>query len=383
MPQAIPGDVQLMNKNKPSSGDQVAPTLRDIAQRSGLSKTTVSRVLSGNFSENNQATIDHVLDVARSMGYDSSRHHAARRLAMSKYGQTVLSRVLGLLFSANLGPTRYFSRVYKGISQVALEEHYGILTDHHYTGWRGTLPEAYRRGDVDGIVVLEQAAWINEACLKLRSDLGFGNRPIVGLIDPIHGCSAVYADNFNASHSAASHLLDLGHRNVFSFVSPDGFYTSVQRASGFRAAFVDRGLDPEKHLIHYVPERPNASPLQQEDFTKDRLRRTLALHPNVTAIWCPNDLIAVQVWRALRQMALRVPEDLSLVGFDDTDEVWDIDGNNILTTVRLPLEEIGRQGAELAIRRIMREETEDRDIILPSSLIVRGSTGPPRRHPLG
>jgi DNA-binding LacI/PurR family transcriptional regulator len=100
----------------------------------------------------------------------------------------------------------------------------------------------------------------------------------------------------------------------------------------------------------------------------------------VTAVISRQDEQAVHLHNTLVSAGFRVPEDISLVGSDDTHVIIGDAKENILTTVRLPLVEIGREGANLLIHRVLGEEPEDRDVILPVELIVRGSTAPPRKR---
>ena len=109
-----------------------------------------------------------------------------------------------------------------------------------------------------------------------------------------------------------------------------------------------------------------------------RLRGYLEEHPAVTAILPLNDSNAIHCWRVLQDAGYRIPEDISIIGFDDTDPLPDSNGNNLLTSVHLPLEEIGRETIRLLIRQIESRQMEQVEICLPVTLRVRNSTGPAR-----
>ena len=206
--------------------------------------------------------------------------------------------------------------------------------------------------------------------LRLNSDLAA--LPIVTITDQFPACSAVLVDDYRTGYLAAAHLLDLGHRDLLCFVSKRYVNTIIQqRMAGYRQAFIDHRLDPEVHL-HIAP-KDGSDPRGPDAFLADILRA----QPKVTAILCPNDYEGVFFAYALKRLGYRIPEDLSLVGVDDSDALPDSRGVNILTTVRLPLVELGAESAQLLMSRIKGVVASDTVKTLPVSLVVRGTTCPP------
>ncbi|HEY3416123.1 MAG TPA: substrate-binding domain-containing protein, partial [Armatimonadota bacterium] len=109
------------------------------------------------------------------------------------------------------------------------------------------------------------------------------------------------------------------------------------------------------------------------------LQAVLARHPEATAVLARNDYGAVQIWRALMQDGRKLPRDFSVVGFDDAFPIYDTQQQNILTTVRIPLEEVGREAARLILRLVEGgQEQGDERIVLPAELLVRSSTAAPK-----
>ena len=100
-------------------------------------------------------------------------------------------------------------------------------------------------------------------------------------------------------------------------------------------------------------------------------------HPEITAVLAMNDASALRAWALLEREGIRVPRDVSIVGFDDTDPKLDADGRNLLTTVRLPLEELGREAARQLVGAITGRTKREEPVILPTELVVRGSTAVP------
>jgi LacI family transcriptional regulator len=363
---------QLQSPGKP-------PTTYDIAARCGVNQSTVSRALQGG-SGVGKDTIERILAVATEMGYDPMNYQEARRLISRRYGTTALSYLISAFFyHPGFSQSTYFARMFQGVLDAVSETDFEIVTSDYVRSKisdnRYDLPPVFRRGDIDGVLVMTQDAhW--QPCRKLMEGMaGQRCRPAVGLVEPITGCSAVYPDNLDAGYRAASHLLELGHRRIMAFYTGMEGERSVQgaRQAGIRKAFSERGLDIAQHLT-IAGAIPHAG-----DEISEMFRYGLKINPDVTAIMAANDFEAQTLYRTIVELGLSVPGDLSLVSFDDTDAIADGRGNNILTTVRLPLHEIGVEGTRLVIRKIMGVVTDEQDVVLPVDLIVRGSTASPRK----
>jgi LacI family transcriptional regulator len=353
-------------------------TLKDIADRCGVTKMTVSRALRGDTANTSEATIELVQRVARDMGYDPSHHAAARRLALSKTGQQVLNRVIGLLFfHKGFVGTNYFNSLFHGILDAMLEEDYQVQTaDTWNLIQTGVLPVTYRKGDLDGALTIATGGYEWDATFQLlRNEIGFRNRPIVDLVSHVNDCSAVYGDHLQAGYLTMKHLLDLGHRHVmipFAY-SPSATNVHGLRASGYEKAYQEINLDPLEYL------RPSFWNTNDYEQSRKRLVIEIQRHKEVTALIARNDWEAEMMYTALTSAGIRIPEDISFISYDDTNQILNSAKDNILTTVRLPLYDIGFHGAKLLVRRIHGDEPEDRDIVLPVELIVRSSTAPPSR----
>jgi LacI family transcriptional regulator len=272
----------------------------------------------------------------------------------------------------------YFMRFLEGVMLGASQNEFEVqLTDWFRAETKKTLPVAYRSGEIDGALVSEPSLRFTTIQGLLREEPGFANRPIVGLVDHMQDCSGVYADNFSAGWLAMTHLLDLGHRNILHFVDeyqPPTDVHGLRRAARIQAMY-GRGMDPQKQLYYYDWEFGE----EHKDTASRKLIDYLKTHPEITAIIGQHDVQIGYIYKALIHEGYKVPQDISLVGSDDAEAIIE-HGENILTTIRLPLVEIGQQATQLLIRRIMGEETEDRDIVLPVELIVRGTTAPPKTY---
>jgi LacI family transcriptional regulator len=365
---------------KKTNGDNAPgnyPTLQDIAERCGVSRATASRALRNVSGEQSPETANRIAAVAREMGYDPMRFSVARKLISLRYGKRSLNYIVGFFFyHGGFAGSNYLSRIQQGVISAISQTEFEILTSDFSDREREyefVMTHPYRSGIVDGALVVEQDPIWRTAYNLLRGEPNFGSRPLVGLVSHLEGCSGVFADNFSAGYLSLSHLLQLGHRNILCLqeLQAVGHGTLSQRTRGYIRACQEAGLEFDSVV------RSSLLNSRSPEERGAELAAYLRQNPKVTAIISGNDQMSVELHRAMVREGFRVPEDISLISYDDTDAVTDGCGNNILTTVRLPLNAIGKQGAEMLIRRILGEEQEDRDIILPVELVVRASTAPP------
>ena len=349
--------------------------LQEIAEHCGLSRIAVSYALRGDRANVSQETITRVQRAARKLGYDPSAAHAARRLRYQRTPGHVVNHLTAAFYPHTNLHEHYWASILEGLQYGFFENRFGMLSCAVWpqAGDIGAqLPELFRRGDVDGAVIFPTEQYRENLVKALRAEPGFGARPIVTLLETLPGCSSVQVDDNQAGYLAARHLLDLGHRHLMTFASPR--YTSpivTNRIAGQRRAYAERGLNSD-HFLHTVNWLWDPEP-----GIRAALEHALADFPRVTGILCPNDGFGVQLVPVLRHLGRRIPDDISLIGVDDSEALPDAGGENRWTTVRLPLREVGRAGAELLLARVTggAEGTEDR--VLPPELVVRGSTGPP------
>ena len=371
-----------------SAGKSV--TLQDIANRCGVSKWTVSAALNG-YSRVSQETIDRVKRMAAEMGYDPTEHLAARRLALHKHGRAVINNLIALLLPAYFHHGNdYIMLMFRGILDVLTAQRFGLLMAYHSGSFHElTLPPGITRGDVDGVITFGDLA--GDAPGVLRNHAATRSLPVLSLITRVPGGSSVLANYAQGGYLATRHLLELGHRQLLVF-HPAGQEMALDeptaRAGGVLLALRERGLEPARCLHGLLPSPRWYDPQSlceliqglispEERAARRLLLSYLAEHPEVTAIFAHNDPGAIHTWYTLRAAGYRVPEDISLIGFDDTDPLLDADGRNCLTTIRTPLLEIGHEAAKLMIHRVTGQQPAEKDIILDTELIVRATTAPP------
>ncbi len=178
--------------------------------------------------------------------------------------------------------------------------------------------------------------------------------------------TAIQATNVQGAYSAVQHLAELGHTRIATICGPMDLACSQDRLAGYRAALADHGIPYAEELV------VGGDFLEQSGVEGGGRLLDLAKPP--TAIFTVSDLMGFGVLRAAQTRGLRVPDDLSVVGFDDIDESALIMPG--LTTVRQPLAEMGRVATRLLVERIEKPETAPQRIELPTELVIRGTTAP-------
>jgi DNA-binding LacI/PurR family transcriptional regulator len=337
-----------------------APVMADVARLAGVSHQTVSRVLHDHPNVR-PATRDRVLAAVRELGYRPNA--AARTLATRR------TRTLGVIsFNTTLyGP----ACMLYGIEQAARQHEYFVTVAAVGTLDRRSVLDAVDRlrdQGVEGIVVIAPQTSAIAALANVPSDV-----PLVAVGCGTHtALASVAVDNEAGAELATNYLLDLGHRTVHHLVGPRSWLDAQEREAGWRGTLEKRGAA--------VPE-----PLAGVDWTARtgyELGRRIAAEPDVTAVFCANDHMALGLLRALQQAGLRVPEDISVVGFDDMPETEYFGPS--LTSVRQDFDELGRRALRLLIEIVGDPDAgsqvadETHHIVIPPTLVVRTSATRPR-----
>jgi LacI family transcriptional regulator len=319
-----------------------------------LALSTVSNALSGK-NYVGDATRLKVQDTAVRLGYRPSA--VARALRMQR------SFAIGVLANDIANPA--FPAFVRGIEDVALRENSTLLlcnTDGLIDRQIAQMRTLHDRR-VDGMVLISQFSGEPE----IRELLG-GGMPFVLLQrrSDIFDDDYVGADNAAGMTAAIQHLVDHGHRRIGFIRGPAESSTAMERLAVFRESVPAFGLDADPDLVFpgdYSTESGGAA-----------LRRFMALRRPPTAIMASNDLNALGVFDAAAEQGRSIPEDLSVIGFDDI-PIASL-ARIALTTVHLPKRDMGAAAAELLMTRIKGEAPAVRRVIAPTRLVIRNSTGP-------
>lgn len=338
--------------------DRTALRLQDVAEAAGVSMATASRSLSGAPGVS-ESVAERVRGVARDMGYVANIH--ARSLAGGA------SRTVGLVVHEIGDP--YFSEIASGVLRVGSRQ--GLMVQICHTGRDPQQELAQLRmliaNRVDTIIVAGSGFVDASMQAAARADLQAFRRAggRVAVIGRHHlGVDAVLPDNADGARAVAGHLLELGHRRIAVATGSRILTTVADRLAGVAAAFDAAGLDF------------SGVPVVEAEFTraggKVAAERILAEHPDVTAMLAVNDDMAIGILSVLRARGVAVPAEVSITGFDDVAVAGDLSPS--LTTVRLPMAEMGEQALLLALKE---PGARPRRRPVGAELVVRGSTSRP------
>ncbi|HEX2950014.1 MAG TPA: LacI family DNA-binding transcriptional regulator [Armatimonadota bacterium] len=361
-------------------------TLKMISAECGLPVSTVSAALRGDRQNVGQATIERVREIAETMGYDPAASLSARRLQARASNTRVANDAVAVFIPPTFHYEQFFWRIFSGLFPVLNDNDYAVTVlatfkrNAQGIPWnRDDVPAIIRRGEIDGALVATIPESFAPLLAKLLEAPGFRSRPLVAIAYEQPGCLSVVADEFTGGYQAIHHLIELGHRHILAFLgdtSVNTYHAGTMRLRGMRQAVQECAADNTVNLIvppYLFPAVPG---------WQSQLPEYLDRYPEITAVLAVNDEDASHMRDLLIARGVRVPEDFSLMGFDDTYSCRDIDGEPWLTTVHMPLEEIGRTAAEQLLQ-LLRQDTlpSEQPIILPTQLVVRRSTAPPPACP--
>lgn len=331
------------------------PTIIDVARESGVSYSTVSRALTG-YAFVKPSTRDKVLRAAEKLGYVPNQQ--ARSLAGGR------SNLIGVLVP-NLG-NGYISEIIRGVDEQLAESNYNLIlyTTHRHRGKESSYVATIMNGAADGlllVVPLTSTTYLD----TLRKQ----NFPYV-LIDQLDRqdkSAIVRATNWQGAYDATSYLIQLGHRRIGIITGLMELTSATERLDGYRAALND----------HQVPILDEL--ISEGDFWERggyrAAQKLLDLPQLPTAIFASNDLSAFGAMEAIRERGLRIPEDISIVGFDDIPQAPYTYPR--LTTVHQPLNQMGRTAVTMLLDLIENPGAGNQQITVTTRLIIRDSCQPP------
>ena len=326
-------------------------TIHDVAAEAGVSYGTVSRVIN-NHPHVKAGTRDRVLQAMEQLGYVVNRQ--ARSLAGGK------SNIIGVLVP-DLG-TSYIGEIMRGIDAELGLAGYDLMlyTTHRTAAKESNYVANLARGVVDGLLLVlprKPADYIG-----ILTDHKF---PFV-LIDHQgtgKACPAVGATNWQGAYHATEYLINLGHQRIGFITGSMDLGAAVDRLEGYKAALRTQHLPYEADLVY------EGDFSQPEGYTGALILLDLPTPP--TAFFASNDVMAMGVMDAVRSRGWRIPEDISIIGFDDIPQAALV--RPALTTVRQPLEQMGRVATQMLLDRLLEPDKIFNRIELPTDLIIRSS----------
>ena len=329
-------------------------TIADVARAARVHPSTVSRALNDGAALRDE-TRARVLRAARRLDYRPSA--LARSLRLQR------TLTLGMLVPDIANP--FFPPIIRGAEDTALERGYALVlcNTEDVPERETTYLRVLRERQVDGLLIAS-SRMADAVITRLRRE----RFPFVLVNRSARGAElTVTVDNRGSAAEAIAHLAALGHRRIGHIAGPQTTTTGLERAEGARAAIRRLALAEDPALW-----------IEAAAFSEEAgyaaARSLLALRERPTAIFGANDLIAIGALRAAREAGVRVPADLSLIGFNDIRQAELLEPP--LTTVRVPQYEMGATAARLLIARLQHEPMAASHVVLPAALAVRASTAP-------
>jgi DNA-binding LacI/PurR family transcriptional regulator len=331
-------------------------SIKDIARAVGVSHSTVSRALS-NSPLVNPETKARIQKLAQEMGYTPDA--AARSLVM---GQT---RTVGVVVTSIADP--FIAQVVQGIENIAYEHAYAvILASSNSDPLREmSAVEMLRSKRVDGVIVTS-----SRLGALYQDHLEHIGVPVVLLNNHSEQSGrylySVTVDNPHGGHLATQHLIELGHRRIACITGPANHSSNMGRLAGYQQALAEANIPFAPELVAPGTGTQAAGMLA--------LPKLMNLSEHPTALFCYNDMTAIGVLRAAREMGLHIPRDLAVVGFDDISFASFV--NPPLTTIAQPQFEMGQQATQMLLTLMSKtSEGQVSDILIQGKLIVRESSG--------
>jgi len=332
-------------------------TLEDIAERAGVSRSTVSRVINNQTSVSKR-THKRVMDVIEETNFYPNA--AARTLASQR------SWTLGLVLPLSVSiffTDPYYPNLTRGIAQACNQNNYtlALFLVGSKEEEENMYPRIARKGFLDGVMV-QSGHHGDQGIIGTMLDM---NIPMVVIGRPFRSDNVSYVDidNVNSAYNAVSHLVRLGRRRIATITGPFDSTVGIDRLEGYRKALVERNLPYDPNLV------------VEGDFTEPggyyAIQKILPLKPD--AIFAASDVMAMGAMRAINEAGMKIPDDIALVGFDDLP--LSSYSSVQLTTVRQPVVQSGIRVVETLIDMIENGNEKPIHTIMDTDLIIRNSCG--------
>jgi DNA-binding LacI/PurR family transcriptional regulator len=333
-------------------------TIADVAKMAKVSKSTVSRIINGNYDQNTEETVKRVLKVVEELDYKPNA--LARSLKLTK------TNIIGIILSNLQNP--FWANVLEGVEDTCHNLGYNLMIFN--SNDNAALEEEHFRSfdsrQLDGMLVNPTLKNI-ELYQKFTSN-GF---PFVALNRKIYGMdvNTITCNNMEGAKLAVNHLVATGRRKIAIFLyPPEGVSPRIERLEGYKHALTENGIDVDPSLIQIINEKKGE--------VEAAVRELLTRDNPPDAIFSTNSLMSLEVLEGINKMQKKIPVDIALVGYDET--IWSKYLNPSLTTVKQPAYEMGEMAATRLIQMIEAKKgikIEPEIVSLGPSLIIRDSCG--------
>ncbi|MBX3081878.1 MAG: LacI family DNA-binding transcriptional regulator [Anaerolineae bacterium] len=334
-----------------------APTILEVARHVGVSPTTVSRVLN-NYPHIREDVRNSVLQAIADLGYEPNR--VAQRLRATH------SRLLGMIVTDITNP--FLNTIMASIEAVFFSKGFSVLMSNTTADPRKELEylSMMENEGVAGLIIAPTSENVDRVAELAEDGLPvvvIDRRMTSGRVD------VVLSDNVMGARQAVEHLISLGHQRIGHIGGPLHLTSGRERYQGYQAAMHDAGIDVPPDWVRFGDHR--------HDSGYQNALELLAVTPNLTALFIENNMMTLGAMNAIHDRGMRVPDEIAIVGFDDMP--WYKSLNPPLTVIAQQTHEIGVVAASRLLERIDQPNLPARADVLPTSLIVRASSGAGRR----
>lgn len=333
-------------------------TISDVAKKAKVSKSTVSRIMNGNYEQNTEETVNRVLKVIKELDYRPNA--LARSLKLTK------TNVIGIILSNLQNP--FWASVLEGAEETCHSHGYNLMICN--SNENGEIEKEYLRSfemkQLDGLIINPTLKNFEmyQKLIDKRFPFTSINRKIYGLDVP-----TITVDNIKGARIAIDHLIKLGRQKISIFLyPPNGISPRIERLEGYKQALIENGLEINESLIHVINEKKGE--------VVSAVQRIFSENEPPDAIFSTSSMMTLEILEGIKKMNQTIPEDIALIGYDET--VWSKHLNPPLTTIWQPAYEMGGLAAKKLIELI---ESKDQENVLPEiislepQLIQRESCG--------
>jgi len=327
-------------------------TMKDIASELGVSVNTVSKAL-GNRPDISLATKDQVYRTARELGYEYEI------IPKSWHGHR--TNVVGLVIADNSNP--FFAKIVKSVERTLQDSGYALIlcnTDEDYEREKSIIALLVER-KIDGIILTPTQSNDEDIAFLLSKKTPF---VLLGRHFSSYKVPCVIGEDRGGAYEAINHLARLGHRRILFINAPSYISSATERLEGYREAFKDNGIEVDESLIRSCePKMENAY---------NEMKGILLEELDFSAVFTFSDQMMMGVVRVFHERGIRVPQDCSLVGFDDIDFASIM--TPPLTTIVQNTQRLGMESATMLLKMINGQEITESTKVIPTKAIIRGST---------
>ena len=333
-------------------------TIYEVAKRANVSISTASKALNDR-RDVSEATKQRVREIAKELNYEPS--HYARALATRKTNNIGVITVR--YYKTPMLTNPFYSKIIEGIEEQLIGTGLNLLTNILSKEQLESqeIPRMIKEKNVDGVILMGH---MKREFIDMLNQRGI---PMVMIDNYFEGTPIKYviADNINGAYQAVNYLINTGHKKIAYLAVSKERYSFKEREKGYRKALGEKGIAVDERFILYGPEQGD-----EQDYSW--MKKVFDYEEKPDALFLCNDVNAVLALNMLNDMGIKVPDDISVVGFDNIDLTQHFIPS--ITTVDIPKDLMGKKAVEILMNILTKKKEGIENIIIPTELVIRNST---------